>query len=630
MPRCLPEKILLDGGHRLDSETRLVAVTKVLAITTGVLLLGLLMSWVLFGLFGHQLVETLYSGESVWLRDRIMSGRAIHSVEDYYRIADEMMRLWTFRAVWVFAALVITLAFVQLRLSDVANHQPGHETEFVTGWLITGVFLVCLIWAILMASVGWNGTLTGAQHGFRQTQTAITSYYLMRGGSFFSYETPVMGYPWSIPFEFPLYQWIVAFAASTFKTPLDQTGRFVSEMFFVLTVLTLWWCLSELNVRPVYRLVFVSLTLVSPEYIFWSRTFLIESTALFFCMSYLLFAFRHARDVKLSNLLLGGISGIVGGLVKATTLPPFVLVAGLFYVYILRARGKAGKAAFRTMFVPFLFFVLLPLFATLLWTRHADQLKSLNVVGVHQTSSAQIEWNFGSLAQRLSPEMWGIFFTRTIPDVVGANLTVVLSLVALLFARHRLFPFLLCMAGFLSHFLIFTNLHNHNYYVYANGLFLIAASACSVIALLEQTRWKHFLGLAIFTAMVLISMKGYYHGYYYAIQKSALLDLHNVVHTIQNSTSAEEIILIFGQNWSPVVPYYSERRALMWADWMPQEMDSQELKEALRRLDGTRIGALFVCNSARLDSRLIEGTTALLKFSVNPKYEDASCSVFTA
>ena len=51
---------------------------------------------------------------------------------------------------------------------------------------------------------------------------------MMHGGSFLRYETPVLGPPWSLPFEFPLYQGIVAGLAKIFSTPLDQTGRFVS------------------------------------------------------------------------------------------------------------------------------------------------------------------------------------------------------------------------------------------------------------------------------------------------------------------------------------------------------------------------------------------------------------------
>src|SRR5262249_52359859 len=47
-------------------------------------------------------------------------------------------------------------------------------------------------------------------HQFRQTQTAIAAYWIWRGGPWLAYETPVLGYPWSIPFEFPIFQYLLA------------------------------------------------------------------------------------------------------------------------------------------------------------------------------------------------------------------------------------------------------------------------------------------------------------------------------------------------------------------------------------------------------------------------------------
>ena len=101
-----------------------------------------------------------------------------------------------------------------------------------------------------------------------------------------AYETPVLGPPWSIPFEFPLYQWLVAAVAGTHLLPLDQAGRLVSVVFFLLTLIPTHSLLAALRIPGPMRLVFLSLVLVSPFYLFWSRTFLIESTGLFLCVSY--------------------------------------------------------------------------------------------------------------------------------------------------------------------------------------------------------------------------------------------------------------------------------------------------------------------------------------------------------
>jgi hypothetical protein len=112
------DRILRGRDDRLDSETRLAAGTKVLAITTAALLLGLLMSWLLYGLFGHQLLEILYKGEVTWLRDRIMRGRGIYPLEEYYRQVEALMLIWTLRAFWVVACLLLLIAFLRLPLSD--------------------------------------------------------------------------------------------------------------------------------------------------------------------------------------------------------------------------------------------------------------------------------------------------------------------------------------------------------------------------------------------------------------------------------------------------------------------------------------------------------------------------------
>ena len=503
------------------------------------------------------------------------------------------------------------------------------EGRFGSTWIISGAFVACLVWSILMASVGWNNTLSD-QHGFRQTQTAITSYYLMLGGPFLSYETPVLGRPWSIPFEFPLYQGIVALASTLFKTPLNQTGRFISEIFFYLSLLTFWFLLAELNIRPVYRLVFLSLALVSPQYVFWSRTFMIESTALFFCMGYLLFACRYARNHSLFAVLLGAAFGAIGALVKATTMLGFVVVAGVFSAYTLHNQSVPIRTSLSRNFIAFLFFVCLPVLAALAWTHYADEVRSQNVIGILTTSTALTEWTFGSFSQRLSPNTWKILFDRIIPDLLGGSAILLVPLLGICLARHRLFPFLTCILGFLSTFLIFTNLHLvHNYYAYANGIFLIAASSCAVVGLLEQKNWAHLLGIVIFFVLIFVSVNGYYKGYYYTIQKNNASQLDNVAYAIKRMTRPEEMILVFGGEWSSELPYYSERRALMWPPWVPQDMDSPIMKEALSKLSDTRVGALIVCNTARADSRLIKRATAVLKVARTPAYEDDVCLLYS-
>jgi hypothetical protein len=98
-----------------------------------------------------------------------------------------------------------------------------------------GIFAICLVHSFWAMSIGWNNSILD-MHGFRQTQTAISTYFVLQGGAWLAYETPVLGAPWSIPFEFPLYQWITAVWVKISGIPLDQAGRSVSVVFYYLTL----------------------------------------------------------------------------------------------------------------------------------------------------------------------------------------------------------------------------------------------------------------------------------------------------------------------------------------------------------------------------------------------------------
>src|SRR5690606_22594303 len=87
---------------------------------------------------------------------------------------------------------------------------------------------------ILVAWIASWGMPVLDEHGFRQTQTLISSYWMAREGGFWVYPTPVLGYPWSAPFEFPLYQWgVVLLATLPLGLDIDSAARLLSLLAFV-------------------------------------------------------------------------------------------------------------------------------------------------------------------------------------------------------------------------------------------------------------------------------------------------------------------------------------------------------------------------------------------------------------
>lgn len=480
--------------------------------------------------------------------------------------------------------------------------------------LCAAVFLACLAHSLTSAGIGWGNTILGP-HGFRQTQTAISTYEILEGGPWLAYETPVLGAPWSIPFEFPLYQWIVALLVTTVRLPLDQAGRLVSEVFFYAALVPASALLASLRVRPAHRLLMLSLLLVSPQYLYWSRAFMIESTAFFLALSYLALALRSLEPWRPRLLLIAAAAGASSALVKATTFSPFLLAAILFLgVRWWRAgslRFSGGVLARVVLWGSAL--AALPLVCVNLWTAFSDSLKGQNPLAAGFIDSAALmAWNFGSVAQRLSSQTWLTLWSRTLADAVGDGWVLAAAALLVLASRRRVAAFAVSVALFLSAPLIFTNLHVvHSYYAYANGVFAIAAVGWGVVACLERGRPWTWLGAALLLC-ALAAPLWRYRSLYLPVQRNDERRLLDTAMLVQSATTPDEVLLVIGLDWNSELPYYARRRALMNRDGRPP--GDPLMHRALANLGERRLGAMVVCSNALAERGLIEswlGATGL-------------------
>ncbi|MHC4076625.1 MAG: glycosyl transferase, partial [Planctomycetota bacterium] len=246
------------------------------------------------------------------------------------------------------------------------------------------LFIICLIAHVILASVGWNNTLCG-WHGFRQTQTAITSYYTIKEGFKLNYVTPVLGKPWSIPMEFPLFQWIVAVVVLITGINLDQAGRLVSLIFFYLSLIPIYHLLAYLVTNKSHRLLFLCLILASPYYIFWSRCFMIESLALFLGLVFLVLFVRSLLKPSLLTLAAASIAGALAALTKITTLVVFLLPAFFFFIWCCLPKNRRLADAPVTLMKRTIYSCVIVgfmLIISLAWTKFADNQKLLNPMAV--------------------------------------------------------------------------------------------------------------------------------------------------------------------------------------------------------------------------------------------------------
>jgi hypothetical protein len=472
------------------------------------------------------------------------------------------------------------------------------------------VFVLCLAYFLGAVSIGWNNTILDF-HGFRQTQTALSTYFMIGKWPKLAYETPVLGPPWPIPFEFPLYQWIVALIVTVLHTPLDQTGRFVSFVFFLLSLIPAYRLLSVAGISGNDRLLIFCLLLVSPFYTFWSRTFMIESTAFFFGMCYLAALLSYLETARWTSALCAALCGATSGMVKVTSFAIFLLAALIILAFrSRRAQPVFSKENVLRQAAVLGFFLCVPVACTFLWTLFADSQKERNPLGRNLTSTALREWNFGTLEQRKQPENWSTILDRAPlavdPYVLFGSLIALgwLSLRAWLRRTWRLkdasqplqsrwVMVASCGALYLSGPLIFFHAYiPHEYYAYSIDFFLICVAGICLITVKEKDRMYGRLAWACLPLIIGVSILRY-AGYYYPIQSHNVIVLP-VCRAIQKETLPDDILLGVGCDWRPEIPYYSRRRAIMMPDWLGDSLTA--VPDYVPKDHSARIRALVVLN----------------------------------
>lgn len=471
------------------------------------------------------------------------------------------------------------------------------------------------------AAIFWLATSSQPlidQHEFRQAQTAITSLYMQPSiKGLVNYETPVLGSPWSIPFEFPLYQFLVYWTARLLPLPLDSAGRLLSALFGLLCVVPAQGLMQLFRIKKKGQYCFFALYFSSSIYLYWNRTFMIESTALFFTLSslYLYAKIRLSRGQlrkpfrdSLVSYLLFFIVLLLGLLIKVTTIvPSFVLISFDILINIaLRLPLFGGSSALswrKIILCSMCLVVSFVIFKS--WLVYADSLKSMNQIGQSLASEALTNWNYGTLKQRFGKALWGSVVIRRMLTPVGFVPAIFLISVPIWasLSRNKSFKIeivfiLACIFLSLAPLFLFANLHIiHNYYQCANQVFVLMALAASfseAIEIVNDSRMKSMilLSICIFVAGNLVDFS-YSSGYLRAstMRNSGKLKAGRF---IQDNTPNESAILVIGDDWSSAFSYHSRRRSLTLPNWQKIYSNPQEaLDRSEEWLGGNFLGAVI-------------------------------------
>ncbi|WP_415908489.1 hypothetical protein [Oleiharenicola sp. Vm1] len=455
------------------------------------------------------------------------------------------------------------------------------------------VFALTLTAALWFTTRGWQASILD-RHEFRQLQTAVSAYWIKAAGYRLDYETPLFGPPWSVPMEFPVYQWLVARASDLLGTGLEPTARSVSLLFFFATLPAVTGFAGMLGLDRPRRLLVVSAVLTSPTYLFYARTFMIETTAL--CGA-AWFAFAVARAVRDGSLRWSAVAaGAATGaaLAKVTTFlifcPPAALLAWWQWRQLppgpVRGKGLALAAA------P----VALALAVGGWWVKHSDLVKDSNPYTGFLTSRELTKWNWGTFEQRLSAEFWERCGSNISGFVLGEAALVVL-LVGLTLAPPQLRRAALwCAALFLGGLLLFSNLFFfHDYYYSANALLLLTGAGLLLVGIWDSERLPHGARLVLLAAFLGGQLLVYQRGYADYARRD-LPQPPGIAEVIRTTVPAEDVVLIYGWDWNALVPYYAQRRVLMVPSG--REDDLPALEMVVARLGSRRISALLVRSEA--------------------------------
>jgi hypothetical protein len=447
-------------------------------------------------------------------------------------------------------------------------------------------------------------------YGFRQTQTALTSYWMIHDGWKLAYETPVGGYPWAIPFEFPIYQSIVALIAWLGNFQLDLVGRLVSFFFLLACAWPAFATAHRLNLPSQVAWIFCALLWSNPIYLLWGRSFMIETAAVFFTFAAIPYALDLSKPCpRWQSAFLFILFSTMGMLQKVTTAgPAFLIIAFILIVIHFKNFGFQLPPLRQFIYVVVAFSV--PLIVGIVWAKYSDLVKMHNIFGTALTSKALIKWNFGTIEQRLDFNVLKIIFWERyfINNVAGSFVLVLLGGALFLGERRIRVIVLSCLILFAAPLLIFINLHFiHEYYQTSCVFFFIGAISVATVSFRPARIGK--CAISPIVTMMLITSNLIFFSLNYAKylripfdnSRTATLAVSDV---IRRYTPQKSGIVVFGDDWNSEFAYYSQRKSFTVPKWF-KEYDSV-WKDPAKFLGDRKLGALVFTGSENILNNILK------------------------
>lgn len=471
------------------------------------------------------------------------------------------------------------------------------------------------------------GNLAG--HEFRQTQTALSILFIQRDNDFsLAYPTPLFGPPWSIPMEFPLYQWTVASVSNLTGWTLPFAARLISLACFYLTLPAIYLLLRRWKISPEATRLSLALILITPVYIFYSRTVLIESMALMASVWFLWAFDRMCRQPGFGWAATSTILGVIAILVKVTTFIPWCAAAAIIGLrWSWREWQRGGLRAWLPTVGWGTIIAAVHGVCIGTWLSFSDHIKAQSPGGNDLTSDALSNVNFGDWSDRIGGDSLTLLGKQmTVGTLPWWTLIPLVGLGILTF-RSVGQKSLLLTFWFVATLLLFPVLyHRHDYYFYAVGILPVCAMGIVLDRWMKQRRLWAVAILAI-AALVVGQAKSYQRNYWH-LQFLVSNGGTGLTNFMRDMLPADAAIIVLGHDWAPTVPYYSQRRGVMIRDGVAQS--TEKLTQHLNHLDGTKISALVVANTERFEESSINFITQKLDLESEHSITHSNIQVYLA
>jgi 4-amino-4-deoxy-L-arabinose transferase-like glycosyltransferase len=436
---------------------------------------------------------------------------------------------------------------------DGPEQQPLKVRAVAAVWMWPGI--VIALGTLIRIPQLWHGL--NEDHAFRQTQTAFVALeYARHGINLLHTPLPIFGPQADVPMEFP---WVQAIAALLIRVGIgpDSAMRIVALVGFqatavLLTVLILRWH------GRLAAIVAIVLFEFSPFALAWGAASLIDFPAVACSLGMVVGLDSWFRSGSRIALVAGAVSAWLAFLVKVTTPPAWC-------VLVLVSAGTAYLAlrSWRRIAVGLLAGPAVGVVLAGMWTRYTDTVKAANPSTGFLRSSVMHPWNFGTSAQRLDPDTYGVIFGRVFSEMVSVfGLILVMGIVLAPPGVERT-----RRAGWLATAVIgpmvFINLYFvHTYYLIAIFPAIVAAVALGIAAVAERVRVNAAVAVGVGVALVLAGSAA--QGWRSVRQWWTVPPDDPAAQAIKAATAPDDLLVMIGCDWDPHTLYFADRRGLMF------------------------------------------------------------------